>query len=153
MLSNFQLFDLQNRRFFSSITILEAFRTIVHLPCHRSLSLCYKSLSLQHRPRPPFLKTSISYMFSVAYFAKAMRGKRRSDIHILGGLAKLGLKRSTNPCRIARTPLRPWAAGLCLQFKRIRARSSRAIKPQFLFWGPLPLIEIKMSLMLNLFIL
>ena len=60
-------FDLQNRRFFSSIAILEAFRTIFHLPCHRSLSLCYKSLSLQHRPRPPFLKTSISYVFSI-YF-------------------------------------------------------------------------------------
>ena len=36
-------FDLQNRRFFSSIAILEAFRTIFHLPCHRSLSLCYTS--------------------------------------------------------------------------------------------------------------
>ena len=57
-----QFFDLQNHRLFSSIAILEAFHTIFHLPCHRSLYLFYKSLSLQHRSRPPFSKTSISYM-------------------------------------------------------------------------------------------
>ena len=42
-------FDLRNRRFFSDMAISEAFRTIFNHPCHRSLLLCYKSLSLQHR--------------------------------------------------------------------------------------------------------
>ena len=36
-LTFFSFFDLQNRRFFASIAIPEAFRTIFNHPCHRSL--------------------------------------------------------------------------------------------------------------------